>query len=408
VDKIYKNRNGEGYSFAKIRMRQDRIPEIGDKFSCYSDDTEILTMRGWISFTELTMNDKVATLMDEKTMEYTTPLEVMSYDYSGKMYRVKSNQVDLLVTPNHRMYVGNRDHENFGFQLAENIYGKRLTYKKNIESYTPLSHGCPSELSYIHLETGEQMEVPQAFILKGKEDIILPIEDWLILFGIWIAEGCATCGYVSIATHKERVRHHLDIIQKKCNIKFTYSKEQKTDTFYSAYRMYKHAFVSYFTPLSVGSINKSLPEWTWYLTKEQCRILIHGMMLGDGHTMANGTRRYDTSSSQLADDFQRLCLHAGYATNISIKYLAGHEATITKEGRNNEVIRSTVDAYRLTIIKKQCEPLVNKNITKTGENRHDSWEEYKGKVYCCRVQGPGAVYVRRNKVPVWSGNSRHG
>lgn len=33
VDKIYKNRNGEGYSFVKIRMRQDRVPEIGDKFS---------------------------------------------------------------------------------------------------------------------------------------------------------------------------------------------------------------------------------------------------------------------------------------------------------------------------------------------------------------------------------------
>ncbi len=33
VDKIYKNRNGEGYSFVKIRTRQDRVPEIGDKFS---------------------------------------------------------------------------------------------------------------------------------------------------------------------------------------------------------------------------------------------------------------------------------------------------------------------------------------------------------------------------------------
>ncbi len=33
VDKIFRNRNGEGYSFAKVRVRQDRIPEIGDKFS---------------------------------------------------------------------------------------------------------------------------------------------------------------------------------------------------------------------------------------------------------------------------------------------------------------------------------------------------------------------------------------
>lgn len=33
VDRIFKNRNGEGYSFVKIRMRNDRIPEIGDKFS---------------------------------------------------------------------------------------------------------------------------------------------------------------------------------------------------------------------------------------------------------------------------------------------------------------------------------------------------------------------------------------
>jgi DNA-directed RNA polymerase beta subunit len=128
VDKIYKNRNGEGYSFAKIRIRQDRIPEIGDKFSCYSDDTDILTMRGWIPFTELNMNDKVATLMDGESMAYTSPLEVMSYDYKGLMYHVKSNQVDLLVTPNHRMYVG--ENGIFGFQLAEDIYGKQVTYKK--------------------------------------------------------------------------------------------------------------------------------------------------------------------------------------------------------------------------------------------------------------------------------------
>ena len=132
------------------------------------------------------------------------------------------------------------------------------------------------------------------------------------------------------------------------------------------------------------------------------------MMLGDGHTMANGTRRYDTSSKQLADDFQRLCLHAGWSTNISVKYGAGHTTTIQAPGREGETITSTADAYRMTIIETQNTPLVNKNRTLDGTNGQDAYVKYNGKVYCCRVDGLGAVYVRRNGVPVWCGNSRHG
>jgi DNA-directed RNA polymerase II subunit RPB2 len=413
VDKILKNRNGEGYNFVKIRMRQDRIPEIGDKFSCYSEDTEVLTDKGWIFFKDLSMDYNVATLMDDGTsMKYTKPLEVMSYDFKGKMYKIKSNQVDLLVTPNHRMYVGNRDGEKFSFKLAEDIFGKRVTYKKNIENYIPLSEDKPEELSYTDPISGEIKTTPQGFVLKGidgENDKILPINEWLLMFGIWIAEGCTLRSWgVSIATHKQRVKDALENVCKIMNFNINKHKDDKNDEVRNAWCIVDKPLLNYIKPLSVGAINKSLPIWVWYLSQDQCKTLINGMMLGDGHTMENGTRRYDTSSIKLANDFQRLCLHAGYSTNLSIKYKAGHESVCKKEGREGEVFKSTVDAYRITIIESQNTPKVNKNIKPNGDDRHDSWEEYEGKVYCCRVEGPGAVYVRRNGVPVWSGNSRHG
>jgi DNA-directed RNA polymerase II subunit RPB2 len=115
--------------------------------------------------------------------------------------------------------------------------------------------------------------------------------------------------------------------------------------------------------------------------------------------MKNGTRRYDTSSIKLANDFQQLCIHAGWSANIYLKYKVGHQVP-QKSGR---IITSTVDSWRITIITKQCEPLVNKNTNK----KLDKLINYKGNVHCCTVSS-GILMVRRNKIPVLSGNSRAG
>ena len=42
-------------------------------------------------------------------LEYQKATEVFHADYFGQMYRVRSEQVDLLVTPNHRMWVQRHD-----------------------------------------------------------------------------------------------------------------------------------------------------------------------------------------------------------------------------------------------------------------------------------------------------------
>jgi hypothetical protein len=253
--------------------------------------------------------------------------------------------------------------------------------------------------------------IPKTNVLP---DLVVNIDAWLIFFGIWIAEGCMLRDWgIAFATHKQRVKKSLENVCNIMNLHIHKHKDTIDDDIKNSWCISDKRLVQYFLPLSVGSINKSLPDWVWDLTKEQCRTLIDGMMLGDGHTMKNGTRRYDTSSTKLADDFQRLCLHAGWSCNKLVKYEAGHSAT-TSYG---EVITSTKDAYRLTIITTQNNPLVNKNIKPDGTNRHDGYIDFTGdelkdsiknKVYCCSVSGDGIIYVRRNGYAVWCGQSRHG
>lgn len=346
VDKVFTDiYNADGYEMRKMRVRSERIPNIGDKFCCFSPDHDILTTDGWISIDNITLKHKVACLVDGSKLEYHSPTEIQSYDYDGDMYTVKSNQVNLMVTPNHRMYVGGRDKKNYCVMQAKTILHECKCYMKNCDKYIPNLNNVPNELKL-------KDDVITHFVLpKNNEcdEYCVPINDWLMFYGMWITEGkCSTKWII-----------HFDVDKQ---------------------------LASYMKQYSVNAINKSLPNWVWYLSKYQCQTLISAMVLGNGHITENETDIYETFSKQLANDFQRLCLHAGYSSNMIVKY----------------------DTYCLTIIKSHNYPLVNKNIKLNGDGYHDNYVKYTGKVYCCTVPNDGIIYVRRNGYPVWCGNSRHG
>ena len=233
----------------------------------------------------------------------------------------------------------------------------------------------------------------------GKSDeLSIQLKSWLTFFGIWMAEGFVKDKWaVSIAAHKQRVKDALNEVFDKYEWKI---RKQKThDGKRNAWNVCNKQLAKYLMPYSVGAVNKFFPDWVWDLNTKHARWLIHGMMLGDGHWMKNGTMRYDTSSKQLANDFQILCLHAGWATNIMLKDIAGTHPII-----NGVRYTRRANAWRLTIITKQTNPKVNKNKKVAA---HDKMVPYKGKVYCCSVTS-GVIYVRREKMPVFSGNSYSG
>jgi len=72
---------------------------------CYDAATEILTERGWKRFADLRM-ERVGQV-DPTTLElsFALPQRWVHYDYAGPMYRYRTDDIDLLVTPDHRLLV---------------------------------------------------------------------------------------------------------------------------------------------------------------------------------------------------------------------------------------------------------------------------------------------------------------
>lgn len=133
VDKVVVLHQANGLRLIKVRILEERVPELGDKF-CLDDSHDVLTLgRGWVPIQNVTMDDKIAQLNREtQQMEYVHPLEVLSFDHEGEMYEVETQGVSQCVTLNHRMWVQKRNETSFGFVEAKDILGTDVTYMTDV------------------------------------------------------------------------------------------------------------------------------------------------------------------------------------------------------------------------------------------------------------------------------------
>ena len=388
IDKNYIDRNGDGYSFAKVRLRTLRKPVIGDKF-CALPTQQVLTNVGWVEIQHIDIEQhKVATLDINGNMTYEYPSAKFEYEHNDKMYLVQNKQIHIVCTLNHKLYVQKRSSKKYELIEAQDVMGKMVRFQKSLTNVNP-------DIEF--MELGEEK---------------YNMDDFLKLLGIFIADGSTDKNKgIYITALKERKQIFAESIFNNMNIIYSYHNCGN----YRISCKYKE-LNNYFSNLSVGALNKYLPEFVFELSERQSKILLEALLEGDGSKMEyNGEtfNRYGTISLQLANDVSRLAVHCGYSGIIKIS----EEPTgITRVGKRNlgsragEIIEVTQQHtyYKVSIITKQNQPWINK---KDNESNKEELIDYEGKVYCIEMPSSHTYYMRETTFSpslVLGNSSRHG
>lgn len=131
VDKVMLTSSTNGTLLARIRLRERSGPEVGDKF-CVALSSYVMTTDGWVQLKDITLEHKVATLRDGQYLDYVHPTNKYIFDcYDEELYHLDAQQVKMICTKNHKLYVKKRDRKQFEFVEAQHAFGRRVRHKKD-------------------------------------------------------------------------------------------------------------------------------------------------------------------------------------------------------------------------------------------------------------------------------------
>jgi thymidylate synthase ThyX len=365
---------------------------ITNRGCCYSADTEVLTKDGWKLWPHVVIEDKLACLTDDGFLEWNSPIKLHMYNYNEKMLHFENSSINLLVTPNHNMWVFDYDKRSpktriWKFLPAENLNNKRYMLKKNakwvgtpvnftIEAHPTKSHSFPC-ITYDEEKSGDLLE----------------------LLGLWVTDGCyqlgnGVCGsFISISQSKPEVISRINYL---CNNLGLSCRWRKNDSRIDNLRLVR--FVQQLFGTGPKTFTASVPQCIKDASTQQITRFLDGVMAGDGNIhKQNGHRVVYTSSSKFADDLQELWMKIGVSANIR---------TIDPRdrgciGHNLKPVGKTKTSYVVSVheLKRSLPLLCKKSARAFGTST-----SYNGVVYCAEVPGH-RLYVRRNGKAVWCGNS---
>lgn len=341
---------------------------------CYSDDSEVLTNRGWKLFKDVLDDDLILSLNpNTRNIEWVEFIDRQCFSYYGEMIHFYNRSLDCLVTPEHNMvYLNKNDGKIKICQAKEYTKGKGRFYR-----------GC-------EYESGD-VEFYQI------DDLIIPFDLFCEFMGYWLSDGStmSNSGVVISQQEGETARDKIVDCIKRMGFE-PHLEKQKVVFYNTTIRNYLKIFGR--------CINKFVPYVIKNASKRQIRIFLDAFVLCDGYKrpcrsfIGNHGNEfksdkdeiiYFTTSERMAGDLSELILKSGHRPSFSInKAGVSHKA-------NGPIIKSNYDCYSIRECYSVTSSVFNKEI-----------QHYDGLVYDLTLERNHIMYIRRNGKCFWGSNCR--
>lgn len=342
---------------------------------CTTEDTEVLTERGWVRWPDYNGVDLLGTMNPVTgALEYQAPLATQVFEHDGPMIYSTNKSVDFAVTPDHRMFV--RKWDERARKLSD-----RWTFQRagDLGWYFGLPHATTGFV-------GTRLE---RVAVDGDREY--DGWDFFAMVAMVVSDGYAggtdkTRNWVSFACFRE---DRLPIVRElAARIGFA-EKASTPGVFirYDAAALANWFRVNAYASPELGSENKRVPDVVKAASASQVAHFL--AFYGDqNHDRGN---HYFSTSKRAADDLQELFLRVGKRASIWSEDRDGKRAVLD----GGKVVTSRKRMYHLHV--RQADRL------SIDRKQHLETERYKGLVYCATVPNSTLV-TRRNDSILISGN----
>lgn len=322
---------------------------------CYDKKTEVLTSRGWTLFKDIKKEDVFYSVNPKtKKIEFVSAIQFHKYLYKGRMYHYEGRSVDLMITPDHNLYLKEYHHKRFKFIQAD---------ENNYQTFHLTSYGK----------------------WRGRGDYS---KAWFEFLGFYLGDGYKITRNnrnrmyrIGFKFKKERkVKYLTDLLKRlKINYKMYKTKDKETIFHIGGKNFYRR--------IPDGkSHTKRIPDYVFKGSVELIDAFIKGFLNADGCKNIGYS-----CNSKLLDDLQTLCFLSGKSATKGWRlprrsFIKGKE--VSPKGKQ----------YHLSIYPKK-----NKKLKLGRENINEV--SYDGFVYCVTLEKNHLFLIRRNGKMCLCGNS---